>query len=92
MRHIEEIPRRLPLFQAVPLGRCSCFLSAAIDGIGIAAGARGAVLLLLLLSPEYLVDLILDAAGNKGTGKWTVQQAAEWAVPVPCLAAALDMR
>lgn len=41
---------------------------------------------------KYLVDLILDTAGNKGTGKWTVQQAAEWGVPVPCLAAALDMR
>lgn len=41
---------------------------------------------------KYLVDMILDTAGNKGTGKWTVQQAAEWGVPVPCLAAALDMR
>ncbi|KAL8456088.1 hypothetical protein Emag_000081 [Eimeria magna] len=41
---------------------------------------------------KYLLDLVLDAAGNKGTGKWTVQQAAEWGVPVPCLGAALDMR
>lgn len=41
---------------------------------------------------EYLVDLILDTAGSKGTGKWTVQQAAEWGVAVPCLSAALDMR
>ncbi|OEH80084.1 6-phosphogluconate related protein [Cyclospora cayetanensis] len=41
---------------------------------------------------EYLLDMILDTAGNKGTGRWTVQQAAEWGVPVPCLAAALDMR
>ncbi|CDJ38818.1 6-phosphogluconate dehydrogenase, decarboxylating, related [Eimeria tenella] len=40
----------------------------------------------------YLIDEILDAAGSKGTGKWTVQQAAEWGVPVPCLSAALEMR
>lgn len=40
----------------------------------------------------YLIDKILDAAGSKGTGKWTVQQAAEAGVAVPTIAAALDMR
>ncbi|PFH37599.1 6-phosphogluconate dehydrogenase [Besnoitia besnoiti] len=44
------------------------------------------------LSDAYLVDQILDAAGSKGTGKWTVQQAADAGVAVPTIAAALDMR
>jgi 6-phosphogluconate dehydrogenase len=39
-----------------------------------------------------LVDLVLDKAGSKGTGKWTVQVALELAVPVPSIAAALDAR
>ncbi|KAL8434961.1 hypothetical protein Efla_005044 [Eimeria flavescens] len=41
---------------------------------------------------KYLLDMVLDTAGSKGTGKWTVQEAAEWGVPIPCLSAALDMR
>ncbi|PHJ19640.1 6-phosphogluconate dehydrogenase [Cystoisospora suis] len=45
-----------------------------------------------LTSEGYLIDKILDAAGSKGTGKWTVQQAAEAGVAVPTIAAALDMR
>ncbi len=39
-----------------------------------------------------MVDVILDATGMKGTGKWTVQQAAELAAPVPTIAAAVDAR
>jgi len=39
-----------------------------------------------------LVDLVLDAAAQKGTGRWTVQMALELGVPVPCIAAALDAR
>ncbi|HEY6880930.1 MAG TPA: NADP-dependent phosphogluconate dehydrogenase [Polyangiales bacterium] len=39
-----------------------------------------------------LVDKILDAASMKGTGKWTVQQAAELGAPVPTIAAAVDAR
>ena len=39
-----------------------------------------------------LVDKIQDKTGMKGTGKWTVQQGAELAVPVPTMAAALDGR
>ncbi|MBF5042976.1 NADP-dependent phosphogluconate dehydrogenase [Aggregicoccus sp. 17bor-14] len=39
-----------------------------------------------------LVDLVLDKAGSKGTGKWTVQVALDLAVPVPSIAAALDAR
>jgi len=39
-----------------------------------------------------LIDKVLDKAGSKGTGKWTVQEAAEQAVPCPTMAAALDSR
>lgn len=39
-----------------------------------------------------LVDYILDKTGSKGTGKWTVQQAAEMLTPAPTIAAALDGR
>ena len=39
-----------------------------------------------------LVDLVLDKAEQKGTGKWTVQEAVELAVPVPTIAAAIDAR
>jgi 6-phosphogluconate dehydrogenase len=39
-----------------------------------------------------LVDAILDQAGQKGTGKWTVLAAAELGVPIPTLAAAVEAR
>ena len=39
-----------------------------------------------------VVDKILDKTGMKGTGKWTVQQAAELSVAAPTIAAALDAR
>ncbi|MFY1828149.1 NADP-dependent phosphogluconate dehydrogenase [Myxococcus fulvus] len=39
-----------------------------------------------------LVDLVLDKAGQKGTGKWTVQVALDLGVPVPSIASALDAR
>ncbi|KAG2453497.1 hypothetical protein HYH02_001717 [Chlamydomonas schloesseri] len=42
--------------------------------------------------PGYLVDKIVDQTGSKGTGKWTVQQAAELAVAAPTMASALDAR
>lgn len=40
----------------------------------------------------YLVDKILDKAGQKGTGKWTVEQALDIGVSIPTLAAAVDAR
>lgn len=40
----------------------------------------------------YLVDAILDQTGSKGTGMWTIQEAAAKAVPAPTIAAALDAR
>jgi 6-phosphogluconate dehydrogenase len=38
------------------------------------------------------VDKILDKTGMKGTGKWTVQQAAELSVAIPTVASSLDAR
>ncbi len=39
-----------------------------------------------------LVDAILDRAGQKGTGRWTVVAAAELGAPIPTIAAAVDAR
>lgn len=39
-----------------------------------------------------LVEMILDKAGQKGTGKWTAQSALDLGVPVPTISAALDAR
>jgi len=39
-----------------------------------------------------LVEMILDQAGQKGTGKWTAQSALDLGVPIPTIAAALDGR
>ena len=39
-----------------------------------------------------LVEMILDQAGQKGTGRWTAQSALELGVPIPTIAAAVDAR
>ncbi len=39
-----------------------------------------------------MVDIILDRAGQKSTGKWTVETALEVAVPVPTISAAVEAR
>ena len=39
-----------------------------------------------------LVEMILDQAGQKGTGKWTAQTALDLGVPIPTISAALDAR
>jgi 6-phosphogluconate dehydrogenase len=41
---------------------------------------------------QHLLDMILDAAHQKGTGKWTSQDAMELQVPVPTIDAAVSMR
>ena len=41
---------------------------------------------------QWLIDNILDKAGNKGTGGWTTIAACELGVPVPTLTAALFAR
>lgn len=39
-----------------------------------------------------LVEMVLDQAGQKGTGKWTAQVALDLGVPIPTIAAAIDAR
>ncbi len=39
-----------------------------------------------------LVDMIMDAAGQKGTGRWTVQSALELGVCIPTMTAAVNAR
>jgi 6-phosphogluconate dehydrogenase len=41
---------------------------------------------------QPLVDLILDAAEQKGTGRWTIESALELASPVPTIDAAVTAR
>jgi 6-phosphogluconate dehydrogenase len=41
---------------------------------------------------KRLIDLILDHAGQKGTGKWTSEEAMELQVPVPTIDTAVSMR
>eukprot|EP00854_Cymbomonas_tetramitiformis_P000625 gene625-1054_t len=45
-----------------------------------------------MIEGGYQVDTILDKTGMKGTGKWTVQQAAELSVAAPTIATSLDAR
>ena len=40
----------------------------------------------------YLIDKILDKAGQKGTGRWTAEVALELGVAVPCISAAVEAR
>jgi 6-phosphogluconate dehydrogenase len=44
------------------------------------------------LSDGFLVDAVLDRAGQKGTGRWTVQAAIELGVSAPTLASAVTAR
>ena len=39
-----------------------------------------------------LVDVVLDKAGQKGTGRWTAQVALDLGVAIPTIAAAIDAR
>ncbi|MEQ8961165.1 MAG: NADP-dependent phosphogluconate dehydrogenase, partial [Coleofasciculus sp. C2-GNP5-27] len=41
---------------------------------------------------QPLVDLILDSAGQKGTGRWTVVSSLELGVPIPTIYAAVNAR
>ncbi len=41
---------------------------------------------------NYLVDMILDKAGAKGTGKWTSQEGLDLPIPVPTIDSAVMMR
>ncbi|MFW6358463.1 MAG: decarboxylating NADP(+)-dependent phosphogluconate dehydrogenase [Chroococcales cyanobacterium] len=41
---------------------------------------------------QHLVDVILDSAGQKGTGRWTVVSSLELGVPIPTMYAAVNAR
>ena len=43
-------------------------------------------------SGEYMVDIILDKAGQKGTGKWTSQSGLDLSVPIPTITEAVYAR
>ena len=44
------------------------------------------------LGGGYLIDVILDKAKQKGTGKWTSQSAMDLGIPIPTIDAAVSMR
>ena len=44
------------------------------------------------LTDHSLVDMILDASKQNGTGQWTSQSAMNLFVPIPCIDAAVTMR
>lgn len=44
------------------------------------------------LTKNRLVDMIMDKAGAKGTGKWTSQDAMNIGVPIPAIDSAVTMR
>lgn len=41
---------------------------------------------------NFLVDEVLDEAGQKGTGKWTSQAALDLGIPIPTIDSAVSMR
>jgi len=41
---------------------------------------------------KRLVSMILDTAGQKGTGKWTSQAAMDFGIPIPTIDSAVSMR
>jgi 6-phosphogluconate dehydrogenase len=43
-------------------------------------------------SDGFLIDSVLDKAGQKGTGRWTARVAIEHGVPIPSIVAAIDAR
>jgi 6-phosphogluconate dehydrogenase len=43
-------------------------------------------------SGELLLDSVMDRAGQKGTGRWTVRAALDLGVAIPTIAAAVDAR
>ncbi len=43
-------------------------------------------------TPADIIDVIKDAASQKGTGKWTVQAALDYASVIPTISAAVDGR
>jgi 6-phosphogluconate dehydrogenase len=74
------------VFEAWNAGRLESFL------IDITAKIVAAVDPADPAGKRALVEAILDVAGQKGTGRWTVTDAVEAGVPVSTIAAAVDAR
>ncbi|KAH8064127.1 hypothetical protein JL720_12923 [Aureococcus anophagefferens] len=88
--------------------RAAAYAEAGIHylGCGVSGGAEGAPrpslmsflveitggILKKLDGDGAAVDRVLDSCGSKGTGKWTVKEAAEQGVPAGTIAAALEAR
>jgi 6-phosphogluconate dehydrogenase len=41
---------------------------------------------------KFLIEVVRDSAGQKGTGRWTVEAALRYGVPVPTITAAVEAR
>ncbi len=77
---IEEVAEHFGRFDDGPLG------SYLIEITGKILGKRSAH------DGQPLIEQVLDRAGQKGTGRWTVEAALTLGVPVPSIAAAVDAR
>jgi 6-phosphogluconate dehydrogenase len=76
-------PQMQPVFAKMTAGRHGGYLmEIATEILGMTDAESG----------KPMVDVILDSAGQKGTGKWTSQIAFDLGVPVPTIAAALQAR
>ena len=72
-----------PVFEEMTAGRHGGYLmEISTDILGMTDRETG----------NPMLDVILDRAGQKGTGKWTSQMAFDLGVPVPTIAAALQAR
>lgn len=63
-----------------------------VSGILINTACFRFTSIISLLFSLFLYLQILDKTGMKGTGRWTVQEAAEQSVAAPTIAASLDSR
>ena len=45
-----------------------------------------------IITKKPMIELILDVAEQKGTGRWTVESALNLGIPIPTIAAAVDAR
>jgi len=76
-------PQARAVFESWNDGRLASFLVEITSEIVAAADPRG---------DGPLVDQILDVAGQKGTGRWTVRDAIERGIPTSTITAAVDGR
>ena len=58
-----------------------------VDCLNVATGARNED-----DTSRYMVDMVLDRTGNKGTGKMTIKEGAEQSTAVPTMSSALATR